>query len=119
MAQSLPIPIGPFRTKGGSPKSVLPKRSTSPPAIDRATAAALRRASYAERDRRREIDPGALDFVVAEDDDDGEGENDLPQGMEQEGEAKSRKIALTIIQKRDSLPPDGAHITSVLRDMRN
>lgn len=108
MAQSLPIPIGPLRTKGGPPKGALSNRAASPPAVDRATAAALRRASYAERDRRRQIDPGALDFAAG-DDEDGEGDDDVPDMVEQEGEVKSRKIALTIIQKRDSLPPDGTY----------
>ena len=92
--------------------SALPKgtqtqtaRPRSPPALDKASAAALRRASYAERDRHRSIDPGALDFA-AEDDDEGEEEDDKLNAEDVEG-PKSRRIALTIIQKRQSLPPDG------------
>ena len=93
--------------KGAQPQGDRPE---NPAAIDKASAAALRRASYAARDRSRAIDPGALDFA-AEDDEEGEEDEEKLDAEDVEG-PKSRRIALTIIHKRDSLPPDGKHITS-------
>lgn len=109
MAKSLPIPIGPLKKKAGGlsaiqPKVSLPARPAAPPAVDKASAAALRRASYAERDRNRLLDPGALDFVADDDID----EDDEDEGAEgEDAGSKSRQIALKILQKTSRIPPDG------------
>ncbi|PSR75043.1 hypothetical protein PHLCEN_2v9373 [Hermanssonia centrifuga] len=111
IARSLPIPIGPLGANGktfGLP-SFQPKTSLSDrpgilvPPLDKVSAAAMRRASYAERDRHRSVDPGALDFT-AEDDDDADEDEDME--MDQEVGSKSRQRALKILQKRSEIPPD-------------
>ena len=64
----------------------------------------MRRASYAERDRLRSIDPGALDFAV--DDDEAEDADELVAGADQVG-GKSMQRALNILQKHSEIPGAG------------
>ncbi|KAF8954286.1 hypothetical protein BDZ97DRAFT_1677233 [Flammula alnicola] len=69
---------------------------------------AIRRAVYAERDRFRSMDPGALDFATEEDKDEvasEESEHDQPK-VDDAGE-KGRKQALKILQARSELPGEG------------
>ncbi|KAI0089147.1 hypothetical protein BDY19DRAFT_993374 [Irpex rosettiformis] len=108
IARSLPIPIGPLggsrRTPGPAsfqPKAIVEKSGTS----DKVSSAAMRRASYAERDRRRLLDPGALDFTTEEDDLDEEDE-DLSKSEAAVG-PRSLQRALKILQKRSEIPGDG------------
>lgn len=70
---------------------------------------AMRKAAYAERDRSRSMDPGALDFADEEVDEEEDGESESePQGNT-EGDAggRGRKRALKILQARSELPPSG------------
>ncbi|KAI0700789.1 hypothetical protein BC835DRAFT_1518032 [Cytidiella melzeri] len=109
IATSLPIPIGPLGkgTKPTAPSSYQPKTAVpeKPEAFDKATAAAMRRASYAERDRNRSLDPGALDFTADEDELDEEDEE--MSKPEAEVGARSLQRALKILQKRSEMPGDG------------
>ena len=69
---------------------------------------ALRKAAYAERDRTRSMDPGALDFA-AEDDEDEVDESDadsLTLGSSDAGQ-RGRKQALKILRLRSRLPEEG------------
>ncbi|CDO71394.1 hypothetical protein BN946_scf184908.g152 [Trametes cinnabarina] len=109
IAQSLPIPIGPIGQHGpsfGRP-SYQPKTSLSDrpgvlvPALRNGSSSSLRRASYAERDRKRSIDPGALDFAVDNDVADEDVESDPETG------GKARQRALKILQARDDMPAAG------------
>lgn len=67
------------------------------------TSASLRRASYAERDMLRPVDPGALDFTADADDDEDE---DVPSDPETGGKARQR--ALRILKARNEMPAAGA-----------
>jgi hypothetical protein len=58
---------------------------------------ALRKASYAERDRLRAMDPGMLDFAATDTDDDTQTEE------EEEGD-RGRKHAQKILKARSELP---------------
>lgn len=62
----------------------------------------LRRAAYAERDRQRSLDPGALDFSLEEDDEE-EATEEITSGTGHTG----RDRALRILQARSSLPEAG------------
>lgn len=64
----------------------------------------MRRASYAERDRMRSIDPGALDFVI--DEEELEEMDKLPLENNQVG-GKSMQRALNILQKQSEIPGAG------------
>ncbi|KAF7798920.1 hypothetical protein EIP86_010148 [Pleurotus ostreatoroseus] len=115
LSKSLPIPIGPLGSQKGGLPSIQPKASLPgdrPAPVDKVSAAALRRASYAERDRNRLLDPGALDFTA--EDDDEEDDEDVAEG---EDSTKSRQLALRILQKRSQLPADGAYIRSMPLDL--
>lgn len=68
------------------------------------SSAAIRRASYAERDRGRSMDPGALDFEAADDDDESDADN--MDNMTQVGN-RGRRQALKILQARSELPAEG------------
>lgn len=74
-------------------------------ASDKVSTAAMRRASYAERDRLRTHDPGALDFMAEEDELDEEDE-ELSKPETEVG-PRSLQRALKIIQKRSEIPGDG------------
>lgn len=65
---------------------------------------ALRRAAYAERDRTRSIDPGALDFA-AEDYEDDDFEDSPPDLADAGG--RGRRQALKILQSLSELPEPG------------
>ncbi|TFK55461.1 hypothetical protein OE88DRAFT_1651775 [Heliocybe sulcata] len=114
LGSSMPIAIGPL---SGSKKvlgipSYQPKTSLSdrpglmvpvlrPPQTKRSdTSAALRKASYAERDRMRERDPGALDFTT---EDVGEEEDSDPENVAGPG-SLGRQRALKILEARSKVP---------------
>ncbi|KAI0314803.1 hypothetical protein OF83DRAFT_1135193 [Amylostereum chailletii] len=115
MTSSLPISIGPISKHQASGLVYEPKTSLSdnygllvpslrPTEMSRASklsTTALRKAAYAERDRTRSMDPGALDFVVGEDTDDDVAELGLGVG------SRGRQNALRILQARSSLPAEG------------
>ncbi|KAF8345575.1 hypothetical protein F5887DRAFT_965708 [Amanita rubescens] len=122
---SLPIPIAPISKQ----KRVLSLASyqpdgtimTVPSLVSKhaVSAAALRRASYAERDRQRAMDPGALDFATEDDEEEGESsEDEVDTGagagagaslgdVEAEMGTRSRRRALRILQKRSEIPEEG------------
>lgn len=87
-----------------------PKIAGAPGSLGKASSAAMRRASYAERDLNRERDPGALDFTAEDDEVDEEEELAQP---EEGGEAKSLQRARTILQKRSEIPGDGEFVCSI------
>ncbi|EIW76279.1 hypothetical protein CONPUDRAFT_168847 [Coniophora puteana RWD-64-598 SS2] len=107
-------------SNGTGGKMSVPKQTVPlSPGIGRTPSArSARRASYAERDRQRAIDPGALDFAGQgyEDEDDEEDDED-EGGDEAEGgdggktggetEAPSRQRALKILKARSRLPAEG------------
>jgi len=70
--------------------------------------ATLRRASYAERDRSRAIDPGALDFIAGEGEeaeDDESDEESTKANLADEGRGRQR--AFKILQARSKIPEAG------------
>lgn len=82
----------------------------SPTSQKQPSSTAIRKAAYAERDRSRSMDPGALDFATEEDD---EGEEEIVQD---EGDlqpdtagagGRGRKRALKILQARSEIPEAG------------
>lgn len=112
IASSLPIPIAPLsqnRQRFGVP-AMQPKTSLSDrpgilvPPLHKASSAALRRASYAERDRSRLIDPGTLDFTAEEDEEEEEEEVDPELGSVG---GKGRQRALKILKARNEIPAAG------------
>ena len=66
------------------------------------TSSSVRRASYAERDRVRPVDPGAFAFTAEDDDDEEEVESDPETG------GKARQRALKILKARNEMPAAGA-----------
>jgi len=66
---------------------------------------ALRKAVYAERDRTRSIDPGALDFAA--EDEDEESDDDVSKSETAYAGEKGRKRALKILQAFSELPEPG------------
>lgn len=80
-----------------------PKDALGPPLHSKAgiNSTALRKAAYAERDRSRSFDPGALDFQAEMDDEDSN--DDTPPEVGERG----RKQALKILQARSELPEEG------------
>ncbi|KAF8634801.1 hypothetical protein AX15_000713, partial [Amanita polypyramis BW_CC] len=112
---SLPIPIAPITTQKSPlnlasyrPKTSFTNRpgSTVPALVPKhPSAAALRRASYAERDRQRSMDPGALDFAT-EGDEENESSDDEVETGDGAG-TRSRRRALKILQKRSEIPEEG------------
>lgn len=107
ISSSLPIPIA-LRDGFGAP-SYQPKTSLTdrpgmlvPQFHNKVSSAAMRRAAYAERDRGRSIDPGALDFAPDSDDD----EDDDPSADSSVG-GRARQRALRILQTRNEVPAAG------------
>ncbi|KAJ3492486.1 hypothetical protein NLJ89_g11223 [Agrocybe chaxingu] len=66
------------------------------------SAAAVRKAAYAERDRLRSMDPGALDFANDPNEQDDDDDDD-----DEPSERKARKQALRILQARSEVPEEG------------
>lgn len=97
LAKSLPIPIGPLGSRRVNGQA---KQGAT---LDKVSAAAMRRASYAERDRMRMVDPGALDFDV--DDEEDEPPNFTEDDTQVGG--KSMQLALNILQKHSEIPGAG------------
>lgn len=125
MPGSLPIPIAPI-TRQKRPLSLASYQPTAmimtmPSLVSKhaVSAAAMRRASYAERDRQRAMDPGALDFATEDDEEEGEsseeevdagagpGPGPGPGDVEAEMGTRSRRRALRILQKRSEIPEEG------------
>lgn len=82
--------------------------TSAPAAAFKASSSARRKAAYAERDRTRSMDPGALDFATEEESED-EGfanEEVSNQDVVDAGE-RGRKRALKILQARSELPEAG------------
>ncbi|KAF8897925.1 hypothetical protein BD779DRAFT_1782218 [Infundibulicybe gibba] len=75
-----------------------------------ASSVALRKAAYAERDRTRSMDPGALDFAGEEYDEEEEeddADNGPTVGETLDSGGRGRKQALKILQARSELPEEG------------
>lgn len=74
---------------------------------DRRSASALRKASYAARDRDRSMDPGTLDFASQDEENrDDESDDELFQADPLD-EARGRRRALKILEARNKLPAAG------------
>lgn len=71
----------------------------------------MRKASYAERDRLRSIDPGIVDFADEDDDEEADIDDDLDN--EHVG-GRARQRALKIIEARNSVPAAGMFLFSFL-----
>ncbi|TFK43834.1 hypothetical protein BDQ12DRAFT_675634 [Crucibulum laeve] len=91
------------------PKTSLTDRpGTVVPSLPKITSStAIRKAAYAERDRSRSMDPGALDFEEDEDDVEQDSDEELSKGETLESGGKGRKKALRILQKRSEIPAAG------------
>lgn len=89
--------------------------SQNPQTPRAASSAAIRKAAYAERDRERAMDPGALDFAVEDGDDDGAEEDQNVSEFDEEGVdgagdlpiSSGRKNALKILKARSKIPEAG------------
>ena len=113
MPGSVPIPIAPI-SKQKRPLSLAsyqPATLTHVPSKHHHSAASMRRASYAERDRLRAMDPGALDFATEDDEEVGESSDDEAAAdvavTESDMGTRSRRRALRILQKRSEIPEEG------------
>ncbi|KAG2141604.1 hypothetical protein BD769DRAFT_1427409 [Suillus cothurnatus] len=117
---SLPINIGPLSRKreplslaSYQPKTSLSDRASAivpplPDMVGRHSTSALRKASYAARDRDRSMDPGTLDFVSQDDGGDEDDESDdEPSQMDLPDEARGRQRAFKILEARSKLPAAG------------
>jgi len=71
-----------------------------------ASSAAWRKAAYAERDRSRYMDPGALDFALEEDEDEDDDDDDKATRAADQG-GRGRQRALKILQLRSEVPASG------------
>lgn len=117
---SLPISIGPLSRKreplslaSYQPKTSLPDRASAmvpplPNMVCRHSTSALRKASYAARDRDRCMDPGTLDFTSQDDEGDEDNESDdEPSQMDLPDESRGRQRALKILEARSKVPAAG------------
>ncbi|KAG1782864.1 hypothetical protein EV702DRAFT_959144 [Suillus placidus] len=117
---SLPISIGPLSRKreplslaSYQPKTSLSDRAGAmvpplPNIVGRYSTSALRKASYAARDRDRSMDPGTLDFVSQDDEGDEDDESDdEPSQTDPPNEARGRQRAFKILEARSKLPAAG------------
>lgn len=117
---SLPISIGPLSRKreplslaSYQPKTSLPDRASAmvpplPNMVCRHSTSALRKASYAARDRDRCMDPGTLDFISQDDEGDEDNESDdEPSQMDLPDESRGRQRALKILEARSKVPAAG------------
>ncbi|KXN89447.1 hypothetical protein AN958_05609 [Leucoagaricus sp. SymC.cos] len=77
---------------------VRPKKNTS---------SAIRKATYAERDRSRSLDPGNLDFVAEEDEEEDEERGNKKLVVQSVDGERGRSHALKILQARAELPEEG------------
>jgi len=111
---SLPINIGPLIRQREPlslasylPKSSLPEwREVAPPSPDTdGSAATFRRASYADRDQSRHLDPGPHDFMAESGDEGESNEESGPIGVLDE--ARGRLRALKILEARSRIPVEG------------
>jgi hypothetical protein len=119
MAGSLPIAIGSLSQirpalslASYQPKTALadhPGALVTPLQTGRTvnSSAALRKAAYAERDRSRSFDPGALDFETEVDEADEASDDDSSKTDPPEIGERGRKRALRILQARSELPEAG------------
>lgn len=121
MAGSLPVNIN--RVKPREPLSLAsykapntiteepqdPAASASAPAHAQKplSSAAIRKATYLERDRSRSMDPGTLDFPSEEEEEDTGGESDVVENETVQSGERGRKKALKILQARSELPEEG------------
>ncbi|KDR84066.1 hypothetical protein GALMADRAFT_151088 [Galerina marginata CBS 339.88] len=102
------LTLASYRSPAAIPEQ--PSVPPSPGGTGRAlSSSAIRRAAYAERDRNRSMDPGALDFATEEDEDEEESEGEVEQANAETPDAgeKARKHALRILQARSELPGEG------------
>ncbi|KAH7931149.1 hypothetical protein BV22DRAFT_1052884 [Leucogyrophana mollusca] len=129
---SLPVDIGPLShvREPLSLASYQPKTSLSdrvgalvpplPGAGGRyATSASLRRASYAERDRSRLMDPGALDFAIQDEDEDGDESEDELSEVHAQDEGRGRQRAFKILEARSKIPAEGIAVYAVHDEKSN
>ena len=122
IVNSVPISIGPLITKPREALSLAsyqPKTSLSdapgtlvPPLPQprqkvATSSAAWRKAAYAERDRNRAQDPGALDFAAEGDDDDDDDDEEDGDNTTTELGGRGRQRALRILQLRSEVPDSG------------
>ncbi|KAL4081397.1 hypothetical protein V8B97DRAFT_1922557 [Scleroderma yunnanense] len=114
---SLPIKIGPLIRRreplslaSYQPKSSLPERGEVADPLSlhidarHVSSATLRRELYAERDRSRHLDPGALDFTAESGD---EGSDEETDEASVPDEARGRHHALKILEARSKIPAEG------------
>ncbi|KAF9464811.1 hypothetical protein BDZ94DRAFT_1215558 [Collybia nuda] len=118
---SLPIPIKSVHRSlptlslaSYQPDTAVSERPLNlPPTVQKgSSSAAIRKAAYAERDRSRSMDPGALDFAAEEDEPDEEDEDSqLPEDLSKPDAMgagdRGRKRALKILQARSEVPEAG------------
>ncbi|PPR02642.1 hypothetical protein CVT24_002125 [Panaeolus cyanescens] len=71
------------------------------------SSAAIRKATYLERDRSRSMDPGTLDFPSEGEDDGSDSDSDVVESETLESGERARKKALKILQARSELPEEG------------
>lgn len=121
MSGSVPISImmhhqlrGPLSISSYLPMTAMPTQTRSstngdvpllPHGQKLPSSTAIRKAKYAERDRSRSMDPGALDFATGEEDD-SEEEMEMDQMKFESGE-RARRQALKILKARSELPEAG------------
>ena len=67
------------------------------------SSASIRKAKYAERDRARAVDPGALYFASIDEEEEEE-EKTIPNQIAGE---RGRNLALRILKAQNELPEDG------------
>ena len=96
VSASLPISILPPLDHT---EDVSPGESEIKPAL---TSASYRKASYAQRDRSRSLDPGTLDFEADGDEESVDGDDGETGSL-----SRGRRRALKILQARSELPAEG------------
>ncbi|KAI0796855.1 hypothetical protein C8Q75DRAFT_742506 [Abortiporus biennis] len=104
----IPMPLAHLRNKFAGPTyepktSLTDKPGVLVPSLHKVSSAAMRRASYIERDRMRMIDPGTLDFAADEEE---EEDNEADPELNDVG-GKGRQRALKILRARNEIPSEG------------
>jgi len=100
-----PLSLSSYRPQNALP--TLPEQDVASNSTKQLSSTSIRKATYAERDRARSLDPGPLDFAVEEEDAEEEVDDEDDSRTADDAGEKARKKALRILQARSELPEEG------------
>jgi len=100
-----PLSLSSYRPQNALP--TLPEQDVASNSTKQLSSTSIRKATYAERDRARSLDPGPLDFAAEEEDAEEDIDDEDDSHIADDVGEKARKKALRILQARSELPEEG------------